>query len=149
VKKEAGEAFGTYTHMGSKIGVVVLLEDGDEELARNVAMHIAASNPDYLSRDEVPEEDIEKEKKVLKDQAEGEGKPEHIVEQIVEGRLDKFFNQNCLVEQEYVKDTDKTVGELLENEGAQIKEFIRYEVGEGIEEEEEDFAEEVMSELDK
>jgi elongation factor Ts len=146
--KESTESFGTYIHMGGNIGVVVSLAEAGEELAKNIAMHIAAANPDYLSRDSVPEAEVEKEKDFLRQQAEDEGKPEHIVDQIVDGRLDKFFAQNCLLEQEYIKDTDKTVKELLEETDAEIKDFVRYEVGEGIEVEEEDFAEEVMSELD-
>ncbi|GAB6098867.1 translation elongation factor Ts [Halanaerocella petrolearia] len=149
IEKDDAETFGTYIHMGGNIGVLTLLEGGDEELARNIAMHVAAANPDYLSRDDVPTEDIEKEKQVLQEQAENEGKPEHIVEQIVKGRLNKFYNQNCLVEQEYIRDTDKTVGDLLSESDATIKEFVRYEVGEGIEVEEEDFAEEVMSEVNE
>lgn len=150
VEKEAAEAFGTYIHMGGNIGTIVAVDNGDQELAQNIAMHIAATNPDYLSRESVPEEDIEKEKELLREQAlKEEDKPEHIIDKIVEGRLDKFYNQNCLVEQEYVKDTDKTVGELLAEKEAEVKRFIRYEVGEGIEVEEEDFAEEVMNEMDK
>ncbi|AGB40659.1 translation elongation factor Ts [Halobacteroides halobius DSM 5150] len=149
IERAADEVFGTYIHMGGNIGVLTLLEGGDEDLARNVAMHIAAANPDYLSRDDVPAEDVEKEKQVLQEQAENEGKPEHIVEQIVKGRLNKFYNQNCLVEQEYIRDTDKTVGDLLSEADATIKESVRYEVGEGIEVEEEDFAEEVMSEVNE
>ncbi|WP_027338722.1 translation elongation factor Ts [Halonatronum saccharophilum] len=148
-EKEDGDVFGTYLHMGGNIGVLTLLEGGDEESAKNIAMHIAAANPSYLNRDEVPSEDIEKEKEVLKNQALGEGKPEHIVEKIVEGRIDKFYSLNCLIEQEYVRDTDMTVGELLEEKEAQLKAFVRYEVGEGIEVEEEDFAKEVMSEVNK
>ncbi len=150
MEKEAAESFGTYIHMGGNIGTIVAVANGGQELAQNIAMHIAATNPDYLSRESVPAEAIEKEKELLREQAlQEEDKPEHIIDKIVEGRLDKFYNQNCLVEQEYVKDTDKTVGELLEETDAEIKTFIRYEVGEGIEVEEEDFAEEVMSEMDK
>lgn len=150
MEKETEAAFGTYIHMGGNIGTIVTVANGDQELAQNIAMHIAATNPDYLSRESVPAEDIENEKELLREQAlKEEDKPEHIIDKIVEGRLDKFYNQNCLVEQEYVKDTDKTVGELLEETEAEIKTFIRYEVGEGIEVEEEDFAEEVMSEMDK
>ncbi|GAB6137626.1 translation elongation factor Ts [Halanaerobaculum tunisiense] len=149
IEKDDAAIFSTYIHMGGNIGVLALLEGGDEELAHNIAMHIAAANPDYLSRDDVPTADVEKEKKLLQEEAENEGKPEHIVEQIVKGRLDKFYEQNCLVEQEYIRDTDQTVGDLLAEAGATVKEFVRYEVGEGIEAEEEDFAEEVMSEVNK
>ena len=144
-----GQALATYLHMGGQIGVAVLLEDADEELVKNVAMHIAAANPDYLSRDSVPEAEVEREKKVLRKQAEKEDKPEHIIDKIVNGRLDKFYQQNCLLEQEYIRDTDMTIKELVTAEDAAVEKFIRYEVGEGIEVEEEDFAEEVMSEVNK
>ncbi|MFO7819728.1 MAG: translation elongation factor Ts [Halanaerobacter sp.] len=143
------QTLATYLHMGGQIGVAVLLEDADEELAKNVAMHIAAANPDYLNRDSVPEVEVEREKKVLRKQAEKEDKPEHIIDKIVNGRLDKFYQQNCLLEQEYIRDTDMTIKELVAAEDASIEEFVRYEVGEGIEVEEEDFAEEVMSEVNK
>ena len=116
-------------------------------------MHIAAANPKYVSREDVPEEEVEKEKEILTKQALNEGKPEHIVEKMVEGRLDKFFNEICLLEQEYIKDTDMTVEELLKNkiakigENLSIRRFSRFEVGEGLEKEEENFAEEVASQL--
>ncbi len=148
-EKSDDDIFGTYLHMGGNIGVLVHLEGGNEEVAKDVAMHIAASNPRYLSKEEVPGEDIEKEREILTKQALAEGKPEHIVEKMVEGRLGKFYTLNCLVEQEFVKDTDITVQELLEQNSAVIKDFVRYEVGEGIAVEEEDFAAEVMSEVNK
>lgn len=149
IEKNDAQVFGAYLHMGGSIGVLTLLEGEDEATAKNVAMHAAAANPSYLSREDVPQADIEKEKKVLKKQAEGEGKPEHIVEKIVEGRLGKFYTQNCLLEQEYVRDTDMTVKELLADKDLELEEFVRYEVGEGIEVEEEDFAKEVMNEVNK
>ncbi len=154
----------SYIHMGGKIGVLVEVNcetdfvaknDSFKKLVSNIAMHIAASNPLYLSREEVPAEDVEKEKKVLKKQAMNEGKPEHIVEKIVEGRLDKFYSQNCLLEQEYIRDTDKTIQELITEKVAElgeninIRRFVRFELGEGIDVEEEDFAEEVMKEMNK
>ena len=149
LEEDEGQTLATYLHMGGQIGVVAILEDADEELAKNVAMHIAAANPDYLSRDAVPEEIVEKEKKILRNQAEKEDKPEHIIDQIVNGRLNKFYQQNCLLEQEYIRDTDLTIEELISEKDAEIEDFVRYEVGEGIEVEEEDFAEEVMSEVNK
>ena len=147
--KEADQTLATYLHMGGQIGVAVLLENADEQLAKNVAMHIAAANPDYLNRDSVPEAEVEKEKAILRKQAEKEDKPDHIIDKIVNGRLDKFYQQNCLLEQEYIRDTDLTIKELVAEEDAAVEKFIRYEVGEGIEVEEEDFAEEVMNEVNK
>ena len=147
--KEDEQTLATYLHMGGQIGVAVLLENADEQLAKNVAMHIAAANPDYLNRDSVPEAEVEKEKAILRKQAEKEDKPDHIIDKIVNGRLDKFYQQNCLLEQEYIRDTDLTIKELVAEEDAAVEKFIRYEVGEGIEVEEEDFAEEVMNEVNK
>jgi len=118
-------------------------------------MHIAAANPKFLSRDDVSQKSIEEEKEVLKTQALNDGKPEHIVEQIVEGRLEKFFSQNCLLEQAYIRDEDKTIQELITEkiaelgENINIRRFTRYELGEGIEVEEEDFVSEVMNEVEK
>ncbi|MCK8826284.1 translation elongation factor Ts [Natroniella acetigena] len=154
----------SYIHMGGKIGVLlevncetdfVAKNDSFEELVNNVAMQIAAANPSYISRDDVSANDIEQEKEVLRKQAANEDKPEHIIEKIVEGRLDKFYSQECLLEQEYIKDSDKTVQDLLTEkiaelgENINVRRFTRYELGEGIEIEEEDFAEEVMSEVNK
>ncbi|MBM7623491.1 translation elongation factor Ts [Sporohalobacter salinus] len=154
----------SYIHMNGAIGVLVEINcetdfvaknDAFKELVNNIAMHIAAANPKYLSREDVPEEIIEEEEEMLKKQALNEDKPEHIVEQIVEGRLEKFFNQNCLLEQEYIRNDDKTIQELLTEkiaelgENINIRRFTRYELGEGIEVEEEDFAEEVKNEVEK
>ena len=145
--KADDEIFGTYLHMGGKIGVLLKLKDATSELAKNIAMHVAAVNPEYLDRDSVPSEDVAKEKEVLKNQALEENKPEHIVEKIVEGRINKFFQQNCLLEQEYVRDTDLTIAQLLAEKDSELVEFVRYEVGEGIEVEEEDFVAEVQNEI--
>lgn len=154
----------SYIHMNGTIGALVEVNcetdfvaknDAFKELVNNIAMHIAAANPKYLSREDVPEDIIEEEKEMLKKQALNEDKPEHIVEQIVEGRLDKFFNQNCLLEQEYIRNDDKTVQELITEkiaelgENINIRRFTRYELGEGIEVEEEDFVEEVKNEVEK
>ena len=145
-----------YVHMGGKIGVIGVIVDlnteineANEKVAKDIAMHVAASAPDYLTRDQVPSDIIEKEKEIYKEQMLNEGKPEHIIDQIVEGKIDKFYSQICLVEQEFVRDTDKTVGQLLEEESIQINSFTRYELGEGIERKAEDFAEEVMKEVNK
>ena len=149
VEKDGEQTFATYLHMGGQIGVVVLLDNAEEKTAKNVAMHIAAANPDYLSREDVSESEVEKEKAILRKQAQQEDKPEHIIDKIVNGRLNKFYQQNCLLEQEYIRDTDLTIEELVDQKDVVIKEFVRYEVGEGIEVEEEDFAEEVMNEVNK
>jgi len=138
----SGSTVGTYVHM-NKIGVTVELEGGDEKLATDVAMHVAAMNPAYATKDDVPAADIEKEKEVLTAQVADSGKPPEIVEKMVEGRLRKYLEEICLVSQTYVKTNDKTVGKLLEENGAKMKGFKRIAVGEGIEKKEEDFAAEV------
>jgi len=149
-EKTAADAFGQYLHMGGSIGVLAVLEGTtDEEVAKDIAMHAAAVNPDYISRDEVPEDVVNREREVLKTQAQNEGKPDHIIEKMVEGRLNKFFQEICLLEQDFVKDPDFTVKKYVSDKGASVKEFTRYEVGEGLEKREEDFAEEVMSQIKK
>ncbi|MFW5972000.1 MAG: translation elongation factor Ts [Bacillota bacterium] len=154
IQKYSTEGFlQGYIHMGGKIGVMVDLDaEYSEEnvvVAKDVAMHIAASNPDFMTREDVTDEVIEKEKEIYKEQMLNEGKPEHIIDRIVEGKIDKFYSEVCLVEQPFVKDTDKTVGQLLEETGLSINSFTRYELGEGIDKAEEDFAEEVMREVNK
>lgn len=147
VEKNDNEVFGAYEHMGGSISVLTLIEGGDEEVARNVSMHVAALNPEYATRDDVPQEKRDRELNFLKEQAKNEGKPEHIVEKIVEGRLNKWLSEISLVDQSYVKNGDITVKQYLDNNDAKIKSFIRTEVGEGIEKREEDFAEEVKSQM--
>ncbi|WP_270181860.1 translation elongation factor Ts [Alkalihalobacillus sp. CinArs1] len=150
VEKTDADAFGSYLHMGGRIGVLTLLEGTtDEEVAKDVAMHAAAVNPRFVSRDEIPAEEVEREREVLKQQALNEGKPEKIVEKMVEGRLGKFFEEISLVDQAFVKDTDQKVGKYVESKGGSVKGFIRYEVGEGMEKREDNFAEEVMSQVKK
>lgn len=148
VEKEEDQTFGPYEHMGGRISVLTLIDGSDEEVARNVAMHIAALNPEYLTRDDVPEDVRENELNILKEQAKNEGKPEHIVEKMVVGRLNKWLGEISLVDQPYVKDSDRTVQQYLKDNNASIKSFTRIEVGEGIEKREEDFAEEVKSQMD-
>ncbi|QTM99440.1 elongation factor Ts [Sediminibacillus dalangtanensis] len=149
-EKTDNDAFGAYLHMGGSIGVLVVAEGTtDEAVAKDVAMHIAAVNPRYVSREEVSAEEVEKEREVLKTQALNEGKPEHIVEKMVEGRLGKFFEEICLLEQSFVKDPDQKVKKYVEDKGASVKGFIRYQVGEGMEKREDNFAEEVMSQVKK
>ncbi|MGA9289059.1 MAG: translation elongation factor Ts, partial [Anaerobacillus sp.] len=150
VEKTDADAFGAYLHMGGRIGVLTLLEGTtDEEVAKDVAMHTAAVNPRFVSRDAVPAEEVEREREVLKQQALNEGKPEKIVEKMVEGRINKFFEEISLVDQPFVKDTDQKVGKYVESKGATVKGFIRYEVGEGMEKSEDNFADEVMSQVKK
>lgn len=150
LSKQDSDVFGSYLHMGGRIGSLVQLEGtDDEELAKDIAMHIAAANPKYVSREDVEEEEVNREREILKEQALNEGKPEHIVEKMVEGRLGKFFEEICLLDQQFVKDTDVKVKKYVADKGAAVKDFVRYEVGEGIEKREEDFAEEVMSQIKK
>ncbi|MEN2464544.1 translation elongation factor Ts [Ornithinibacillus sp. FSL M8-0202] len=150
VTKTDNDAFGEYLHMGGRIGVLTLLEGTtDSAVAKDVAMHVAAVNPKYVSREEVSEDVINHEREVLKQQALNEGKPEKIVEKMVEGRLGKFFEEICLLEQSFVKDPDQKVKKYVEAKGASVKTFVRYEVGEGMEKRSENFAEEVMSQVKK
>ncbi|MEM9058349.1 MAG: translation elongation factor Ts [Pseudomonadota bacterium] len=143
---EADGPLGAYSH-GARIGVLVALSGGDEELARDVAMHVAATNPQYLSADHVPAEALEKERGILTEQALQEGKPEHIVEKMVEGRVRKHLAEITLLGQPFVKDPDVTVGKLVEGAKASVAGYVRYEVGEGIEKKQENFADEVMKQV--
>lgn len=139
-----GTTTGAYIHM-NRIGVLVEIEGGSEELCTDIAMHVAAMNPAYATKDDVPAEDIEKEREILTAQVADSGKPEDIVKKMVEGRLNKFLSENCLVSQQYVKTNDKTVGKLLEENGAKMIGFTRIAVGEGIEKKVDDFAAEVAA----
>ncbi|MEE4330689.1 MAG: translation elongation factor Ts, partial [Wenzhouxiangella sp.] len=136
-------AVGTYIH-GGRIGVMVAVKGGDEELARDIAMHVAALNPAYRDSTDVPADVLAKEKEILIAQAADSGKPAEIVEKMVTGRLNKRLAEITLTGQPFVKDGDVTVGKLLKSRGAEVIEFVRLEVGEGIEKEESDFAAEVM-----
>jgi elongation factor Ts len=150
VSKTDNDAFGAYLHMGGRIGVLTLLEGTtNEDAAKDVAMHIAAVNPKYVSRDQVSAEEAEHERKILTEQALNEGKPENIVAKMVEGRLGKYFEDICLLDQSFVKDPDQKVKQFVESKGGSVKTFIRYEVGEGIEKRQDNFAEEVMSQVKK
>jgi elongation factor Ts len=139
----SGEVIGAYVH-GGRIGALVGLSGGDADLARDIAMHVAAMNPQFLDADAVPPDVLEKEKDILRAQAEDSGKPPEIVEKMITGRLNKRLAEITLVGQPFVKDSDQTVGKLLEANGARVVDFVRLEVGEGIEKEEADFATEVM-----
>ncbi|WP_059170137.1 translation elongation factor Ts [Bacillus sp. FJAT-27445] len=148
--KSDNDAFGAYLHMGGRIAVLSVLEGTtDESVAKDVSMHIAALNPKYVSRDEVSAEEIERERQVLTQQALNEGKPESIVSKMVEGRLGKYFEDVCLLDQTFVKNPDQKVRQYVESKGATVREFVRYGVGEGIEKREDNFAEEVMSQVNK
>ena len=147
VRRIAGvsaDVVGDYVHGNSRIGVLVALKGGDEALARDIAMHVAAVNPQFVKADDVPGDVVEKEKEIFSAQAAESGKPAEIIEKMVVGRVKKFLAEICLVDQPFVKDPDLTVGKLVANAGAEVVEFVRFEVGEGIEKEEIDFATEVM-----
>lgn len=139
--------FGEYLHMGGRIGVLTVLEGTtDESVAKDVAMH-AALNPKYISRDQVSQEEVEHERAVLTQQALNEGKPENIVAKMVEGRLSKYFEEICILDQAFVKNPDQKVGQFVKANNATITGLVRYEVGEGIEKRQDNFAEEVMSQV--
>ncbi|ORE87038.1 elongation factor Ts [Oceanococcus atlanticus] len=141
--ESAGQVF-TYLH-GSRIGVMVALEGGNEELGKDIAMHVAASAPAHVSADDVPAELLDKEREILIAQAEGSGKPREIIEKMVEGRVRKYLQEITLVGQPFVKDPDVTVEKLLADAGAKVTGFVRLEVGEGIEKQEANFADEVAA----
>ncbi len=146
--KSDADAFGSYLHMGGRIGVLVVLEGStNEDAAKDVAMHIAAINPKYVSRDEVSQEEVEHERKILTEQALNEGKPENIVAKMVEGRLGKYFEEICLLDQTFVKNSDQKVRDFVKTTGGNVTSFVRYAVGEGIEKREDNFAEEVMNQV--
>jgi len=137
---------GAYVH-GGRIGVLVGVEGGDEVIAHDLAMHIAASNPQYATPDQVPAEQVAKEREILSAQAAQEGKPAEIVAKMVEGRIRKYLAEICLVGQPFVKDPDTTVEKLLKAAGAKVTGFVRFEVGEGIEKKQENFADEVAAQV--
>jgi elongation factor Ts len=154
----------SYIHAGGRIGVLVEINcetdfvgktDSFKDFARDIAMQIAAANPLYVRREEVPAADVEKEKEILKNQALNEGKPEKIVEKMVEGRISKFYEEYCLLEQPFVKDPDKTISQLLNEkistigENISIRRFVRYELGEGLEKKVDNFVEEVMAQVNQ
>lgn len=148
VEKNDAQAFGSYLHMGGRIAVLTLLDGTtDEETAKDVAMHVAAINPRYITKDEVPAEELEKEKEILTEQALNEGKPANIVEKMVVGRMQKFLAEICLVDQPFVKDPDMTVAKFVAAKNATVKSFVRFEVGEGMEKKSENFAEEVANQM--
>jgi len=152
----------SYIHMGGRIGVLlevncetdfVAKTEEFQSLCHDIAMQIAASKPEYVKREDVPQDTIESEKRILRQQALNEGKPEKIVDKMVEGRIEKYYKENCLLEQPFIKDTDKTVQDLLNDkimklgENITVRRFARYEVGEGLEKKEQNFVDEVMSQI--
>ena len=141
-----GQTLGAYSH-GGRIGVIVAMEGGSEELAKDVAMHIAASNPLVVSQDQVPQDVVEKEKEIFVAQARESGKPDEIIEKMITGRIRKFLDEQSIHGQPFVKNPDQKVSQLLKDNNAKVTGFIRYGVGEGIEKEESDFAAEVMSQV--
>lgn len=150
LSKTDNDAFGAYLHMGGRISVLTVLEGTtDSDAAKDVSMHIAALNPKYVSRDQVSQEEVAHEREILTQQALNEGKPANIVEKMVEGRLGKYFEDVCVLDQAFVKNPDQKVRQFVESKGATVREFIRYEVGEGIEKREDNFAEEVMNQVNK
>jgi len=145
---QAGDGVvGAYVHGNKRIAVLVELSGGDQDLARDVAMHVAAVNPQVVSPDDMPEEVVAKEKEIYTAQALESGKPPEIVEKMIGGRIKKFLSENSLVDQPFVKDPDTTVGKLVSTAGASVASFVRFEVGEGIEKEQVDFAAEVAAQL--
>ncbi len=149
VEKSDSEVFGTYLHMGGKIACLTVLDGSNESVAKDVAMQASAMRPTYLFREDVPESVIEREKEVLKEQAINEGKSAEIAEKTVTGRLNKFYKEVCLAEQAFIKDSNLNVETYVKNNGGTIKKMIRYEVGEGMEKRCENFAEEVMNQVNE
>ena len=147
VEKTDADNFGAYLHMGGKIAVVVVTEGASEEVAKDVAMQAAAMKPKYVFVEDVPAEVLEEEKKVLKEQAMNEGKPAEIAEKMVAGRINKFYKEICLTKQAFIKDGDIDVETYVKNNKGTIKSMVRYEVGEGMQKREENFAEEVMNQV--
>ena len=146
VEKEDSQVFGTYSHMGGKIVALCVLTK-DEEVAKDIAMQIAAMKPLYLNRDMVPADVLEKERTILKEQAENEGLDPNKIDMIVNGRINKYYEEVCLVDQGFIKENKMKVNKYVESKGSEIVSFVRYEVGEGMEKREENFADEVMKQI--
>ena len=147
VEKADDENFGAYIHMGGKISVLTVVKGASEAVAKDVSMHAAAMRPEYVTKAEVPAEQVENEKKILTEQAIAEGKPANIAEKMVMGRISKYYKEICLEEQDFVKDNGVTVGKFVSNNGGSIVTSIRYEVGEGLEKRQDNFAEEVAAQM--
>lgn len=147
VEKEDNQVFGTYSHMGGKIVTLAVLEGTDEEVAKDVAMQIAAMRPLYLDKDSVPTERVEKEREILTEQAENEGLDANKLPMIVNGRLNKFYEEVCLLDQGFVKENKMKVSKYVESKNMKVLSFVRYEVGEGMEKREENFVDEVAKQM--
>ena len=147
VTKTDSQVFGSYLHMGGKISSLTVIEGGNEEVARDVAMQAAAMRPKYINIESVPAEDLEREKAVIKEQVINEGKKPEFADKIVEGRIRKFYEETVLEEQAFIKDSGLTVKSYLENNNATLVKLVKYEVGEGMEKRNDDFAAEVMSQI--
>ena len=147
VEKKDDQVFGTYSHMGGKIVTLTVMDGNDEELAKDIAMQAAAMRPLYLNRDEVPESEVEKEREILTEQAENEGLDQNKLPMIVNGRLNKYYEEVCLVDQAYIKENKMKVSKYVESKKSNIVKFVRYEVGEGLQKREENFADEVMKQI--
>ena len=147
-KTEESSVTGSYLHSNQKIGCIVSLEGGDESLANDIAMHASATDPMAVTPSDIPTETVEKEREIFRAQSEGSGKPPEIVEKMIEGKVAKFLSEVSLTEQDFVKDPNMKISQLLKENNANILNFIRYEVGEGIEVEKVDFATEVMSQIE-
>ncbi len=147
VRFESEGTVASYIHAGGKIVTLVEMKGGNANLAKDIAMQVAAANPSYLDRTQVPQTELEHEKMVLTEQARNEGKPEKIIEKMVEGRIEKFYKEVCLVDQAFIKGDDEVVSNLLKKENAEVIRFVRYEMGEGLEKKQEDFAAEVAAQM--
>jgi len=147
IEKSADQNFGAYIHNGGQIGALVVVDGADEATAKDVAMHVAAINPEYVSREQVPADTLAHEKEVLVKEAQNEGKPEKIIEKMVEGRLNKWLAEISLDDQEFVKDSDQTVDHYVKSKGGKVNTFVRFEVGEGIEKQTGNFVDEIMSQI--
>lgn len=149
VTKADDETFGTYTHLGGKIGTIIVVKGANEEVAKDVAMQAAAMSPVALTREGVPAEMVEHEREVVSEQVKNEaaGKPENIIEKMVNGRIDKFYKEIVLEEQAFIKENKLTVSKYVSDNGGEIKSMVRFAVGEGIEKRQENFADEVMSQI--
>ena len=151
VVKKDDEAFGAYIHMGGKIAVLTTVKGANEEVAKDVAMHMAAMNPIAVDKDGVPAETVEHEKKMIKEEIKNDpknaSKPEEIIDKMAIGKLNKFYKENCLLEQDFIKDSSVNVATYIKNNGGELVSAIRYGVGEGIEKRQENFADEVMSQI--
>ena len=147
IEKEDNQVFGTYSHMGGKIVTLTILEGKDEEVAKDIAMQIAAMRPLYLDKESVPTERVEKEREILTEQAENEGLDQNKLPMIVNGRLNKFYEEVCLLDQGFVKENKMKVSKYVESKNMKVLSFVRYEVGEGMEKREENFADEVAKQI--